>query len=103
MGPPGAFAASVLFSLLPYHFLRGEDHLFLAAYWAVPLGCFLALSVLADAPLVTPLRSRRALAILAACVIVGSAAVYYAAFTLILLAAAAILAAVDETNVPVRS
>jgi phosphoglycerol transferase len=92
-GQPGAFAASVLYSLLPYHFLRGEDHLFLAAYWAVPLGCFLALSVLADAPLVTPLRSRRALAILAACAIVGSAAVYYAAFTLILLAAAAILAA----------
>ena len=93
VGPPGAFAASVLYSLLPYHFLRGEDHLFLAAYWAVPLGCFLALSVLGDTPLVTPLRSRRALAILAACVIVGSAAVYYAAFTLILLVAAAILAA----------
>ena len=63
VGPPGAFAASVLFALLPYHFLRGEDHLFLAAYWAVPLGCFLVLSVLADTPLVTPLRSRRALAI----------------------------------------
>jgi phosphoglycerol transferase len=83
----------VLYSLLPYHFLRGEDHLFLGAYWAVPLGCFLALAVLADTPLVTPLPSRRALALLAACVVVGSAAVYYAAFTLILLAAAAVLAA----------
>jgi len=89
--PPGAFLASVLFALLPYHFLRGEDHLFLAAYWAVPLGCFLVLSVFADAPLVTPLRSRRTLAILASCLIVGSAAVYYAAFTLVLLAAAALL------------
>ena len=60
---PGAFLASVLFALLPYHFFRGEDHLFLAAYWAVPLGCFLVLSVFADAPLVTPLRSRRTVSV----------------------------------------
>jgi phosphoglycerol transferase len=88
---PGALLASLLFSLLPYHFLRGEDHLFLAAYWAVPLGCFLVLSVFADVPLVTPLRRRRTWPILAACVVIGSAAVYYAAFTLVLLAAAAVL------------
>ncbi|MFL5929996.1 MAG: hypothetical protein ACJ75P_01950 [Gaiellaceae bacterium] len=95
---PGALLASVLFALLPYHFLRGEDHLFLAAYWAVPLGCFLVLSVLSDVPLVTPLRSRRAFAILAACVIVGSAAVYYAAFTLVLLAAAGALSALARRS-----
>ena len=98
VGPPGAVAASVLFALLPYHFLRGEDHLFLGAYWAVPLGCFLVLSVFADAPLVSPLRSRRTLAILAACVIVGSAAVYYAAFTLVLLAAAGLLSALARRS-----
>jgi phosphoglycerol transferase len=97
--PPGALAASVLFALLPYHFLRGEDHLFLGAYWAVPLGCFLVLSVFADAPLVTPFRSKRTLAILAACVVVGSAAVYYAAFTLVLLAFAAALSAAARRSV----
>ena len=94
VGPLASVVASVLFALLPYHFLRGEDHLFLAAYWAVPFGCFLVLSVLADAPLVTPFRSRRTLLLLAACVIIGSAAVYYAAFTLVLLAAAALLAGI---------
>ena len=41
VGLPGSLVASVLYALLPYHFLRGQDHLFLAAYWAVPLGCFL--------------------------------------------------------------
>jgi phosphoglycerol transferase len=97
--PPGALAASVLFALLPYHFLRGEDHLFLGAYWAVPLGCFLVLSVFADAPLVTPFRRKRTLAILAACVVVGSAAVYYAAFTLVLLAFAAALSAAARRSV----
>lgn len=98
VGFPAALVASVLFALLPYHFLRGEDHLFLAAYWAVPLGCFLVLSVLADTPLVTPLRSLRALAILAACVVIGSAAVYYAAFTLVLLAAAGVLSALARRS-----
>ena len=98
VGLPASLAAAVLYSLLPYHFLRGEDHLFLAAYWAVPLGCFLVLSVFADAPLVRPLRSRRTLAIVAACVVIGSAAVYYAAFTLVLLAVAAVLAAVARRS-----
>jgi phosphoglycerol transferase len=98
VGLPAALAASVLYALLPYHFLRGEDHLFLAAYWAVPLGCFVVLSVLADAPLVTPLRSRRTLAIVAACLVIGSAAVYYAAFTLVLLAVAAALAALARRS-----
>jgi phosphoglycerol transferase len=98
VGLPGALAASVLFALLPYHFLRGEDHLFLAAYWAVPLGCFLVLSVLSDSPLVTPLRSRKTLAILAACVVIGSAAVYYAAFTLVLLAVAGVLSALARRS-----
>jgi phosphoglycerol transferase len=99
LGQAGSFAASVLFALLPYHFLRGEDHLFLGAYWAVPLGCFLVLSVFADTPLVSPLRSRRTLAVLAACVVVGSAAVYYAAFTLVLLAFAAVLAAAARRSI----
>jgi hypothetical protein len=98
VGLPAALAAAVLYALLPYHFLRGEDHLFLAAYWAVPLGCFLVLSVLADAPLVTPIRSRKTLAIVAACLVIGSAAVYYAAFTLVLLAFAAVLAAVARRS-----
>ena len=99
VAPAAALLASVLYSLLPYHFLRGQDHLFLAAYWAVPIGCFLALSVLADAPLVTPFRTRRTVGVLAACVVIGAAAVYYAAFTLVLLAFAAVLAAVARRSV----
>jgi hypothetical protein len=29
--------AALLFTMLPYHFTRGEQHLFLAAYWQIPL------------------------------------------------------------------
>jgi phosphoglycerol transferase len=34
---PPAVAGSVLYAFLPYHFWRGEPHLFLAAYYMVPL------------------------------------------------------------------
>ena len=32
-----AFAPAVLFAVLPYRFFRGESHLFISAYWVVPL------------------------------------------------------------------
>jgi hypothetical protein len=34
-------AAAVVYTLAPYHFARGDVHLFLAAYYAVPLACLL--------------------------------------------------------------
>jgi phosphoglycerol transferase len=36
VSPPAAFVGAQLFAFLPYHFLRGEVHLFLAAYWPIP-------------------------------------------------------------------
>lgn len=96
-----ALVASVLYSLLPYHFERGESHLFLSAYWAVPLACHLVLVLLAGeqafvrrpgAGGVLAWASRRSLLTLGACLVVGSAWFYYSAYALILLAAAAVLA-----------
>ena len=98
-----AVACPALFALLPYHFLRNESHLFLSAYWAVPLACFLMLGLLGDEPLFERraraegpawLRwaSRRSLLTLAACVVVGSTWFYYSAFGAILVAAAAAVA-----------
>ena len=51
LSPNVAIVCSILYALLPYHFLRGEGHLLLSAYYAVPLGAWLVLSVLADRPL----------------------------------------------------
>lgn len=34
---PPALVASLLFTFLPYHFLRGENHLFMASYYLIPL------------------------------------------------------------------
>jgi phosphoglycerol transferase len=91
-----AIACAVLYSLAPYHFYRGELHLWLAGYWAVPLGLFLVLKLLMGEP---PARFRASdpapgeplglagLAVL--CVIVGTYEVYFPAMTVILLLLAA--------------
>ena len=38
-----AIFAGVLYSVMPYHFVRGQHHLFLSAYFLVPLAVMVAL------------------------------------------------------------
>ena len=89
-----SIVCAVLYALLPYHFVRGEGHLFLSAYYVVPLGAYLVLAVGAGEPLfrrrpgARPLfafATARSLAIVACCVVVASGGIYYAGFTLVLL------------------
>jgi hypothetical protein len=93
-----ALVCSALYSLLPYHFLRGETHIFLAAYYAVPLAAYLVLSVLTGESLfkrstrtgLLAFASWTTLATIGICVVVASASgsFYYAGFAVILLAIA---------------
>jgi hypothetical protein len=94
---------AILYSLLPYHFFRNESHLFLSAYYAVPLGAWVILRALRGDPLwtrratggnrLTQWASGRSLVTLAACVLVGTSEVYYAAFTLLLIVPLSLLSA----------
>ena len=45
VSPAPAMLASLLFSLLPYHFLRGENHVFYSTYFMVPLVGMVALEL----------------------------------------------------------
>lgn len=86
-------ALSVVFAIAPYHFSRGEGHLFLSWYWVVPLALGLIWSILrgdsvwgAREGMPKGLghalgRSGGTVAIL---VLLGTASTYYSAFTLIL-------------------
>ena len=95
---PAAAVISVLFSLLSYHFFRGESHLLLSAYYAVPLTAYLFLELLAGVPLFSrraPPRQRwsawaspRSLATIGLCLVIGSDNLYYATFALVMIAAA---------------
>jgi hypothetical protein len=100
-----AVVCSALYALLPYHFLHGEVHLTVAAYYAVPPAAYLILSVFADRPLfarrVPPPRrrlfayaSRRTAATVAICLLLASASggFYYTGFTMLLVASGAALA-----------
>jgi len=108
---PVAIVCSCLYALLPYHFVRGEGHLLLSAYYVVPLGAYLVLAVLGDRPLFArrdaggwgPLAfaSRRTLLTLGLCVVItlASATFYYSSFTVVLVAVAALLRAVVARSV----
>jgi hypothetical protein len=86
-----SLVCALLYALAPYHFIRGETHLWLSAYYAVPVGAYLAMAVLGGEEL---LGRRRRLVItgaLAALVALASGSFYYSAFTVLLVVAAALL------------
>jgi phosphoglycerol transferase len=85
-----ALVCSLLFTFLPYHYMRGMGHLFLAAYYHVPLLAFLALRTYQG---MSPLDATNehgtsrshwtwsALGAVLVCVLAGSGGVYYGFFT----------------------
>jgi hypothetical protein len=98
---------ATLFALLPYHFARGEHHLFYSGYFAVPIGAYLALSVFAGKPLFARrddrwgrtrlgYASHRSLLTVGLCAVVATAsgAGYYALFTMLLVAAGMVVSLV---------
>ncbi len=95
--------AAVLFSVLAYHFFRGESHLFLSAYYAVPLTAYLFLRVLGGAALfarraptgnrILMWASGRTALTLVICVVIGSDNLYYATFAVVMLVGAALIGA----------
>jgi phosphoglycerol transferase len=105
-----SLVCSVLYALAPYHFLRGEHHLHLAAYYSVPVGAYLVLSLLSGrqlfarrgrtGPRLLAWASKRSVLTLALCLFIALAGgPYYAVFTGLLLIAAAVLMLVIQRDV----
>ena len=102
-----AAVIALLFTFLPYHFERGENHLFLSAYYGVPIDAYLVLATVGGRRLfarrsgahgILGWASERTLVTLVLCVVAGTTGLYYATFTLTLLAGVAILAALRDRN-----
>lgn len=68
-----AFVGSLLFTFLPYHFTRGESHLFLSAYYAVPLAMLICYRINQE-------QGWRRWSSIISCLILGSTGPYYAFF-----------------------
>lgn len=97
---------AIVYSDSPYHLLRGETHLLLSSYAAVPIGAYLMLSIMRGSSLVSRragprrkgvrgavnewLTGRNAFTALL-CLMIGSLGIYYAVFTLLLVPAAAVV------------
>ena len=89
-----SLVVSVLYAFAPYHFIRGEAQLFLASFYAAPLGVYLALGALGHVELFPARKGANGLAArlswgtaatLGMCVLVGSSSAYYGAFAVILI------------------
>jgi phosphoglycerol transferase len=97
---PPAVVGSLLYTFLPYHFLRGlVGHVFLAAYYLVPLVVMIALWICLDEPgegvrrFQPSLTRGKLIGSLVICLLVASAGVYYAFFACFLMLIAGLLAA----------
>jgi len=69
---------AVVFTFLPYHLIRGEDHIYLTAYYCIPLIIFIVLNIIEHKKL-----SLKTLIILS--IIIGSSGIYYAFFSIALI------------------
>ncbi len=96
-----AFAGSLLFSFLGYHFYRAEGHLLLSAYYAVPIYIFFALAIFQDRPFASSdlktvwIKGLLSIVILAIC---ASTGVYYAFFGAYFILIAGLIAGIDQKS-----
>lgn len=104
-----SIVGSLFFTFLPYHFMRGEAHLFLV-YYMIPLIIYVILRVHLGEPLLfrygkdnnklkLDLVSFKSISCIAICLVVASTGVYYAFFSCFLLFIAGMSASLRHRNV----
>jgi phosphoglycerol transferase len=114
-----SFVAAMLYTFLPYHFLRGTWHLSLAAYYMVPVACLFTILVWRTAPPFFRAVDREGnreggdgddgkvrfewkrwstLWFVLGCLAIASTDVYYAAFCIFLMISAGVLQLVTVRN-----
>ncbi|QWT25022.1 hypothetical protein KPL76_06655 [Subtercola sp. PAMC28395] len=104
---PLSVALGILFALAPYHFVRGEGHLFLASYYCIPLGLGLLVWLMRGEAIWTARPSRyrwwgiltgRGAFAVVALALLATSATYYGVFFIILLVFAAVFVLVRDRN-----
>ncbi len=97
---PVAYFGAVVYAVVPFHFFRGTGHLFLSAYYAVPLAAYVLVTLTNGRALFglgavhsgphRRIRLRPVATHVVLAVVVATTGIYYAVFTLILLVPAAV-------------
>ena len=86
---PPAIVGSLLFAFAPYHLIRGEAHLFLSAYFLIPLGTLVAIWLIEGKTLLIQKKNNRygllldkkSVSAIIIVLIISSGGIYYAFFT----------------------
>ena len=100
-----SIVTSLLYAFLPYPFLRGQSHLFLATYYTIPLITLIILSLWSNnLPLIGrhqqlkskfgwhTIANQKSIFCIVVCLVLGSTGVYYAFFACIFIAVASVSA-----------
>lgn len=82
--PYFSLVLSVLYAFMPYHFLRGESHLFLSSYFCIPISVYLMSIIYGSIDHSQSVQRLRLPVILPLLIIIGSTGIYYAYFSLFL-------------------
>ena len=102
-----SLCASLLYTFLPFHFLRNEHHLFLASYYLIPLLILVVLWVSLGKSLwkQTPdtrgkirFAGFRSIFSIVVCILIGSSGVYFPFFSCFILLIAGVSAAVSQKS-----
>jgi len=103
-----AALCSLLYTFLPYHFVRGQHHLFLSAYFLIPLVVMVILWVCSE-EVIPPneqsgklrlnLRHRKFIVSVIICLLITAGGFYYAFFTAFFIFVAAIVVMVRRRSV----
>ena len=98
-----ALVCSLLYTFLPFRFLRGIPHLFYSCYYVIPIAFLLVFWIAAgDFSLVPNMRSRRwrnrGGAGIVICVLVAASGIYYAFFSAFFVLLAGIYASVKQRS-----
>ena len=100
-----SFFVAILYTFLPYHFLRGTSNLSLSGYFTVPISCLLTILVWKHAPpffravdgrVRFDWKSRRTIWLVVGCLAIATTGIYYATFCVVLMGCVALLRLVTE-------
>lgn len=94
LGVPVSIVGSLLFTFLPYHFQRGEWHLFLSGYYMVPLITMIIFWIKDG-----KLSKQKWIASLVIMGIVGSSGIYYAYFACIFFIVIGVISCINNRNI----
>lgn len=91
---PVAMLGSVVFTFLPYHYLRGEAHLFLSGYYMIPLITLVALWVWEK-----EFDCKKWVSSILIIIVVGSSGIYYAFYTCAILILIGIVVSFNKKSI----